>query len=385
MRLLLADSSLVVQGRCYQGLPLLVGSDGHAVEPAQSFLWNELAANGRAQSPLTWAKYGRDLYDYFAFLEANQLTWSELPARGMPCHLDRYRDWSRAEVGLQPRTINARLRLIARFYAWALDQGLIQRLPYRARVVRTTVREPAFLAHAQHDARSTTALRSALPEPVAAPRILTMDQVLACLDHLPNLTHRLMFELMVRCGLRQAECRSLPVSYLCNPARRTDLRGRRTIRINLDPKHMALKYGRPRSIDVPTDLMEDLWWYVVRQRRARADAAVSAPDGDAVFLTEHGRPYGDTALTDIFAALQRRVGFYVRPHMLRHTYATYTLWRLRQSSHQGDPLLYVRDRLGHSSVVTTAVYLHLINQLDADLVLQHEDEIDALFRHQDAR
>jgi site-specific recombinase XerC len=172
MRLVLADASLVVQGRSYEGLPLLVGTDGHAVEPAQSFLWDELAANGRAQSPLTWAKYGRDLYDYFAFLEANRLGWSELPARGMPSHLDRYRDWSRAEVGLQPRTINSRLRLIARFYAWAREHGFIERLPYRTRVVRTA-REPGFLAHVQHDARATTALRPALPEPVAVPQFLT--------------------------------------------------------------------------------------------------------------------------------------------------------------------------------------------------------------------
>lgn len=379
MRLLLADASLVVQGRSYPGLPLLVGNDGHAVEPAQSFLWHELAANGRAQSPHTWAKYGRDLYDYFAFLEANRLCWSELPVSGMPSHLDRYRDWSRVEVGLLPRTINGRLRLIARFYAWAREHGLIERLPYRTRAMQTA-REPGFLAHVQQDPRSTTALRAALPEPGPTPRFLSMDQVIACLDHLPNPTHRLMFELMVRCGLRQVECRSLPVSYLCNPTRRTDLRGRRTIRIHLEPKHMTLKHGRSRSIDVPTDLMEDLWWYVVRHRRVRADVAAPMSDGDAVFLTERGRPYGDTALTDIFAALQRRVGFYVRPHMLRHTYATYTLWRLRQSSHQGDPLLYVRDRLGHSNVATTSVYLHLINQLDTDLVVQHEDEIDALFR-----
>lgn len=384
MRLVLADANLVVQGRSYEGLPLLVGSDGHAVEPAQSFLWDELAANGRAQSPLTWAKYGRDLYDYFAFLEANKLSWGEPPLRGMPSNLDRYRDWSKAEAGLQPRTINSRLRLIARFYAWARDNGFIERVPYRTRVVRTS-REPGFLAHVQRDGRAATALRAALQQPVAAPQFLNMDQVLACLAQLPNPTHRLMFEIMVRCGLRQGECRSFPINYLCNPARRTDLRDRRTVRVQLDPSDMTLKHRRPRSIDVPIDLMEDLWWYVVRHRKVRAEAAASAPACNAVFLTERGRQYGDTAFTDIFAALQRRVGFYVRPHMLRHTYATYALWRLRRSSFQGDPLLYVRDRLGHSSVATTTIYLHLINQLDADLVLQHEDEIDELFRSRDPK
>jgi site-specific recombinase XerD len=66
--------------------------------------------------------------------------------------------------------------------------------------------------------------------------------------------------------------------------------------------------------------------------------------------------------------------------MLRHSYATYLLWSLRKSTtFQGEPLLYVRDRLGHSDVSTTSIYLHLINSLEGQLVLAHEDEIDQLF------
>lgn len=209
-----------------------------------------------------------------------------------------------------------------------------------------------------------------------------MDQVLACLDNLQNVTHRLMFELMVRYGLRQVECRTFPTKYLCNPAKRVDLRGRRTIRLALDAADMTLKYGKPRTIDVPVDLMEDLWWYVVRHRLRRAESGRTTDQRDAVFLTEHGSRYGATALTEIFAALEKRVGFRVR-HMLRRTYGTYTLWRRRHSSFKGDPLLYVRDRMGHSDVATTVGYLHMINQLDAELVLQHEDEIDQLFRIQE--
>lgn len=42
-------------------------------------------------------------------------------------------------------------------------------------------------------------------------------------------------------------------------------------------------------------------------------------------------------------------------------------------------MLYVRDRMGHGDVQTTAIYLLLINQLDAQIVLAHEDEMDMLF------
>jgi integrase len=79
-------------------------------------------------------------------------------------------------------------------------------------------------------------------------------------------------------------------------------------------------------------------------------------------------------------SIEKKVGFPVRAHMLRHTYGTYTLSALRKSSEfEGEPLLYVRDRMGHSDVQTTAIYLHLINQLDAQIVLAHEDELDRLF------
>lgn len=189
---------------------------------------------------------------------------------------------------------------------------------------------------------------------------------------------------MVRSGLRQIECRTFPLKYVFNPSRRRDLTPGRMIRISLSPTDMKLKYDKPRDIDVPYGLMDDLWWYAARHRQKRECVLNASHRQSSLFLTESGQQYGDTSFTDIFAALERRVGFRVRPHMLRHTFGTYTLMRLRKMGFAGEPLLYVRDRMGHSSVTTTSVYLHLINQLDAQLVLQHEEELDALFSGQAA-
>ena len=62
--------------------------------------------------------------------------------------------------------------------------------------------------------------------------------------------------------------------------------------------------------------------------------------------------------------LGERSGFPIRPLMLRHTYAIYTLLMLRTNPNfKGEPLMYVRDRLGHSSVQTTLVYLKQIERL----------------------
>jgi integrase len=65
--------------------------------------------------------------------------------------------------------------------------------------------------------------------------------------------------------------------------------------------------------------------------------------------------------------------------MARHTYATYTLHGLRERGYKGDALMYLRDRLGHSSVTTTQRYLHLAEEIDADLMIAFEEEVNALF------
>ena len=378
MRLVLADEHLVVQGRSFEGLPLLINRDGTAVEPAQTFLWELLATSGRARSPLTWAKYGRDLYDYFAFLDANGIDWRSTPPAGMPTPIDWYRDWSRAEVGLDASTINARLRLIARFYQWAVKCGHIEIVPFQSATVRVA-RSPGFLAHVDTSEGKVQSHSHLLPQRRSIIKFLTAEQAHLCMRELSNVTHKLMFELMVRCGLRQVECRTFPLACVFDPVRRRDLAAGAMIRVALSAGDMKLKYDQPRDIDVPYALMQDLWAYAVRHRQRRERTRDAVNRQRAFFLTEGGAAYGDTAFTDIFAALSRRVGFRVRPHMLRHTYGTYALMRLRKHGFKGEPLLYVRDRMGHSSVATTSVYLHLVNQLDAQLVLQHEDELDALF------
>ena len=77
------------------------------------------------------------------------------------------------------------------------------------------------------------------------------------------------------------------------------------------------------------------------------------------------------------------VHVWVHPHMLRHTFAVVTLEQLQRghiagqadkipeqrrtySLIFGDPLDWVRRRLGHRSVVTTQVYLHALAELEME-------------------
>lgn len=384
MRYILATQELVVAGRVWKGFPLLINDDGDAMQPAQTFLWELLGRAGRRSSPKTWDSYGRAMYDFFAFISANKLDWKNPAAPGMPGAIEAYRDWAKGTVGLEDSTINHRLRVVARFYDWAERKGHIERVPFE-RVTVQTNRTPGFLDHVDATAGKVETPEILLKQKTKPPKILTKEQIPLCYEALPNLTHQLMFELMIRTGLRQMECRTWPEKYVFDPTRRKDLSPGMKIRMHLDPKDMDLKNSKPRDIDMPFDLMEKLWTYSMRYRQKREHNNLQGEKFPTLFLTEGGLPYGKDAVTEIFATLSKRVGFRVTAHMLRHSYATFLLWSLRKSkTFEGEPLLYVRDRMGHSDVSTTIIYLHLINSLEGQLVLAHEDEMDVLFNFKEA-
>ncbi|MCO6433954.1 tyrosine-type recombinase/integrase [Nitrosomonas nitrosa] len=377
MRLVLATADLVVEGRSFEGFPLLLNNDGWPLEPAQSFLWHTLVTNGGIESKLTWEAYGRRLYDYFSFLTANGLVWNEAQKSIGLSVVAKYRDWSLGELGLNPSTVNRRLNLVVRFYDWCKRQGHISHLPFSMRDVRLLPHQ-GFLAHVNRlgcvVSKPTVIAREHKP----TLKFLIKEQVRLCLGAKLDPSHALLLNLMVRTGMRSCEARTFPLTYVFNPRTRKGLMPGQMIRVNLEPTDMHIKYGKPRSVDVPWSLMEDMWIYSLHQREIRRKRSGLAPC--ALVLTALGTEFSKGAVVDAMKAIEKKVGFPVRAHMLRHSYGTYTLSALRKNiSFEGEPLLYVRDRMGHLSVQTTAIYLHLINQLDAQLVLAHEDEIDMLF------
>ena len=381
MRLVFSTDKLVVGGRAFVGFPILLDNEMRAIVPAQDWLW-EVLASAKRSSPMTWQAYGRAMYDFFAYVLTNQVDWKSPPQPGYPSAIESYRDWSKNKVGLDASTINSRLRTITRFYSWAKKKGHVQYLPGEYETVRTS-RQPGFLAHVDTTNGKVSTPAYMLRQERKQIGFLTKEQVQVCRDTLTNITHRSMFELMVRTGLRSMECRSFPESYVFDPGRRKDLNPKQMIRVTLKAGEMQTKYGVERDIDVPYSLMEALWAYKVRHRQGRENnqrAGVVYPN---LFLTEAGEPYPGSGLERVFEMLRKKVRFDVHPHRLRHTYATYLLWSLRKSkTFDGEPLLYVRDRMGHSDINTTTIYLHLINSLEGHLVLAHEDEIDALFATQ---
>ncbi|MGO4650014.1 tyrosine-type recombinase/integrase [Nocardia sp. 2YAB30] len=116
---------------------------------------------------------------------------------------------------------------------------------------------------------------------------------------------------------------------------------------------------------------------------------VDGPGGlePAVFwLSENGTPMTKSAWKDLFRTANRRcrghgLRIWVHAHLLRHSFAVVTLEQLQrghlaeQQSRDpdqrrtytlifGDPLDWVRRRLGHQSVLSTQIYLHALAELE---------------------
>lgn len=106
----------------------------------------------------------------------------------------------------------------------------------------------------------------------------------------------------------------------------------------------------------------------------------------ALWLGEHGMPITASGWKQVFAAANERceragVAVSCHPHLLRHSFAVVTLEQLQrghlaalsamtaeQRGHYtkvfGDPLDWVRRRMGHSSIASTLIYLHALQELE---------------------
>ena len=381
MRLVLATSDFKIHGLAVAGFPILLEDDMQISEPANSFLIEVCITNGGARSQASWAKYGQDIYDFLGFAGAKGVDyWRTIPRRGRPGPIEMYRNWALDEGGCSPSTVNQRLRTIRRFYDWCVREQIIDRAPYRTIPVRNS-RDTQFLQHVDATGNRVETphfMLKVLKKPL---KILSKAQCDECLKALQdNEALQLLFRLMLVTGLRNREARTLPDAYVFNPARISRLQGKAFTRLGLDASEMCLKGSKDREIDVPVQLMQDLYWWSVKQRpkRIRCNAQGQAQLKE-LFITERGNAYSQNAIGDMFRALSRRVGYPVTPHMLRHTWATHTLHFLRRSNLRGDPLLYVQARLGHASLNTTIIYLHHLEHMDVELLESHNNELDMLF------
>lgn len=167
------------------------------------------------------------------------------------------------------------------------------------------------------------------PKQRRLPEVLSDAQVRALLAHVENPTHKACLALIYACGLRISEALHLEIT-------------------SIDSARVLLriigKGNKERQVPLPAPVLDDLrdFWPSHRNRRWLFPNRSGAKPVDIQVLERSCR------LAARAAGITRRV----TPHTLRHSYAT----RLLES---GVDIRVVQILLGHASITTTAVYLHL--------------------------
>lgn len=344
---------------------------------ANQFLRHYLM-RGAIGSRKSWHSTARALYDYFSFLQAHNLSWDDVDRGEAKTLLAAYRDYCFETSLLERNTVRQRLMYVCEFYEFAQSERWVSKLPfgYESRMV---MRGGGFLTHVDASGGQTT-VRDVMPRKhKTLPKFLSKVQVQSLLVCATNPHHRMLIRFALQSGLRREELATFPLAYVFDP----DKSGRpeRNIQITLNPRDghgIKTKGSRSRDIYISRRLLKDLHHYAIHLRGERA--SLSQTKYSPLFLNHLGEPFADggKGIEQFVREIGRNAGSQVHPHMLRHTYATHTLMALQRN--RGDtriePLVFLQRQLGHASIQTTMIYLHLINELADDAVLAYDDELN---------
>lgn len=375
MQLIWATEEFVVKGRSYPGFPILLYDGMESCIQANSFLRHYLF-RGVIRSNQSWPSTGRALYDFFSFLQAHNLRWDDVQRGEEHSLVGAYRDYCLDVVKLARNTVRQRLSYVCSFYEYALSKMWIDSLPfgYEERMVK---RDSDFLTHVDASG-GRASVRDVSPKKHRdLPKFFSNNQIKTLLGAAVNPHHKMMIRFALQTGLRREEIATFPVTYVFDPERAGS--GTRNVRIRLDPQDgtgMCTKGGKPRDIYVSRRFLKDLYHYVIHTRGERA--CLSEVTCQQLFVNHRGEPFAANGkgIEKIVRIIGKRAGIKAHPHMLRHTYATHTLYRMQGSKTTIDPLVYLQRQLGHESILNTMDYLHLINGCADDAVLAYDDELN---------
>lgn len=234
--------------------------------------------------------------------------WAQLPPAAITVHhIDQFIDWQR-ELGRASTTIQRRLVAVRMFY------------DYLAYIREEEIPNPVV------PRRHYLAYERRLPRDVS-------DDVIAQLfgaigDHLRD---RAIFTLMLHAGLRVGELSQL-----------------RLADVRFSNEHMPFvrlngKGEQERVVYLSTTAAQLLDEYLKERPR----------DGpEQIFLNYQGQPISVTGIQLRMAHYCRQAHIWITCHQLRHTYATRMIGA-------DVPITSVQKLLGHNSIHTTQLYVHV--------------------------
>jgi integrase/recombinase XerD len=263
-------------------------------------------------SPASKRSYCASLVEFSAFLDRTGQPLCKASVQAFRASLEGR--------GLSASTINVKLAAVRKLAGEAADNALL---------------DPALAA-------GVARVKGAKKLGVRAGNWLTLEQAAALIrqpdNTLKGSRDRAILMLLVGCGVRRAELVSLTVTHL------QPREGRWVL---LD---VIGKGGRIRTIPVPA------WAYTALAEWLRQSGITEGLLFRSIARGEMGRAISTQAVADMVHDYSAAIGHTVAPHDMRRTYA-----KLARAS--GGALEQIQISLGHSSIVTTALYLGIHQDL----------------------
>lgn len=260
-------------------------------------------------SPLTAEAYDRDVDKLLSYLADENLTVDRVKLTDLQNFAATIFD-----LGVAPTTLARVISGVKSFYKWLRSESYVEHNPTLLfEGPRTGRKLPDILSVEEIDAM------------VAAIDMSTMEGV----------RNRAIIETLYGCGLRVSELVNLEISRLYFDEQYLIVRGKR---------------DKERLVPMSATAIDAIKDYLAE----RAQIAVKAGEDNIVFISKRGHRLTRMMVYYIVTRLAEAadVRKEISPHTLRHSFATHLL-------EGGANLRAIQMMLGHESISTTEIYLHL--------------------------
>jgi tyrosine recombinase xerD len=231
------------------------------------------------------------------------------------------------DVGIAPRSTARIISGVKSFYKFLAAEGY-------------TDSDPTRLLPAPKPGRH-------LPEVLSVDEI---DRMIACIDMSSPLgqRNRAIIETLYGCGLRVSELTGLRISHIYSDEGYIIVDG---------------KGDKQRLVPIDDIALEQIELYM---KNTRSRQVVKRGNDDILFLNNRGSQLSRVMVFYIIKDLCERAGIdkTVSPHTLRHSFATHLL-------EGGANLRAIQQMLGHESITTTEIYVHIDRSRLRQEILQH--------------
>lgn len=359
---------------------LLLDNDFNVIVPVRSYL-KYLDNIDRAAN--TIKNYAHHLKIYFEYLDAINVEYDEIAINGNnPIELlGEFASWLEDPTSIHKnvshitspksvrttKTINVILTTVLGFYDYLTKTTNYPQLDLYKKQ-RTIPQYKSFLHElmpSNNLANKSVLLRREINKPI---EYITREQYDAIIDHCYTFRDKAIISIMFEAGLRIGEVLGLYIEDIEVFNNKIKIVPRENHENNISVKNKA-----GGEIYVHSYVMKYISEYIVNE--------LGDTDTNYLFVNlkgkNKGKPIKSITIQKLFERISADIGIKITPHLLRHGHGT-------ELAEAGWDPIKIKDRLRHTHVNSTDVYIHLTDNFKKESLKKFYEDKDVEFNASDA-